>query len=170
MLSEDNRMPITEDKPRDRFDIFFDQIMGISGTSRPRKTATTRQKRSAESSMDHDERKEHGQSSTSSPSKRTKTSDTSFATRQTRSETHFKPAVDTDSEVVELSDPENLSPFWTARRTSPFATASFTPHRQPDKSVPSSQARSGIRHYPEPSSSQDRRSFLDDAVVIIDLT
>ena len=47
MLSDDDDIP-ADDAPRDRFDILFDQIMGISGkSSRPQKSARSRrQKRS----------------------------------------------------------------------------------------------------------------------------
>jgi hypothetical protein len=178
MPSDDEDLPAEEEKPRDRFDILFDQVMGISGSSRPRKT-NARRKRHIGPSVDDIEGERHGKSSTARPTrpiKKKKTTHTSVpdqasSTKQNRPGPHFRAAVGTDLDFLELSDSEDLlSPFSTASRKS-FAKVSATSYSRPAKSVASAQVHSMSRHYyPEPSSSQDSRLFLDDADVIIDLT
>jgi Holliday junction resolvase YEN1 len=175
-MSSDIDLPAEEDKPRDRFDIMFDQIMGITGmSSRSRKSTTTRRKRPTGSSMDDIEGESQGQSSTARTVKRRKTSHTSVPDRpasakQNRPRPHFRRAVDADPDVIELSDFEDLpSSFTTASRSSSFSVSS-TSRSRPAKSVAPSQTRTANRYYPEPSSSQDSRLFPDDADVIIDLT
>jgi Holliday junction resolvase Gen1 C-terminal domain len=176
--SDDEDLPADEEKPRDRFDILFDQVMGISESSRPRKTNVQR-KRPMGTSVDDVEGNRHEESSTPRPTrpiKKKKTihasvSDQASSTKQNRPRPHFREAVGTDLDFLELSDSEDLlSPFSTVSRKS-SAKVSANPHSRSAKSVTSSQVRSTSRHYyPEPSSSQDSRLVLDDADVIIDLT
>jgi hypothetical protein len=169
--SDDDDLPPEKDRPRDRFDILFDQIMGISKTSRSHKSTTARRKRPVETSADELEGEDQGQSGTTRNIKRKKTSyasvpDRSDSAKQNRPRLHHKPAIDTDLGSIDISDSEGL----ISSRTSSLAKAIFTVNGRPVKAVKSSQVQFTNRYYPEPSSSQDSRLFLNDADVIIDLT
>ena len=164
----DDDLPPEKDRPRDRFDVLFDQIMGISGTSRSNNSMTARRKRPVETSANELEGEDQGQSSITRNIKRKKTSyasvpDRSDSAKQNRPRLHHKPAVDTNPGSIDISDSEGL----ISSRPSSFAKAV---NGRPVKAVESSQAQFTNRYYPEPSSSQDSRLFLDDADVIIDLT
>jgi hypothetical protein len=146
--SEDEDL-LAEDRPRDRFDILFDQVMGLSRSSRSGKSTTTRKKRLIQQSTHEVEEDSRSRSSTHTV-KRKKTSHTSIPDLSVSAKRN-RNSIDTDPDVIELSD--------------------FDDYRQPVKTKPAaSQARRANRYYPEPSSSQSSRSFLDNADAIIDLT
>jgi hypothetical protein len=172
-IPSDDDVPPEEDQPRDRFDVLFDQIMGITGnSSRPQKSTNTRRKRPMVFPVDEIEGGSQGRSSIARTVKRHKTShappvlEQPVATKRNRPQPHFRRSVDVDADATELNDFEDLSSFSIASKM-PVVGSS----RSRSRPVASSQPQTTNRYYPEPSSSQDSRlNFLDDTDVIIDLT
>ena len=163
-----------KDKPRDRFDILFDQIMGIApNTCRSQKSTTTRRKRPMGSTTrDVNDGENQGRSTTTRTAKRNKIAhahvpDGSESIKENQPKPHFRRTVDADA--INLSQLEHPCSLSIAPRTSLIEIGSSTSRSRPAKSVACSPVRTANRYYPEPSS-QDSRLFLDDADVIIDLT
>lgn len=168
-LEEDNQSDdddmITEDGPRDRFDIIFDQIMGISGeTSRPRKsTVPGRQKRPRSSILDDIEGGSLIAGSQGLTVKKKKTQVPELYP-PTNFDRHRLPAL----RVIDLTE-EMPASRALARRNLPYAASLSGSRVRDSKVVTGFRSHSGRRLY-HPTSSQDSSLFLDDADVIIDLT
>ncbi|KII92167.1 hypothetical protein PLICRDRAFT_172297 [Plicaturopsis crispa FD-325 SS-3] len=161
--TDDDADAESDHAPPDRFDIMFDQIMGIGGRKPVAAAARKKPPAPATANVHRSTVLSNLRGSQAVPKRRpvvVSSSISSLGREPAPPRPQPPPVIGLDSDVIEIfSDVEDAPP--------PRASSSSN---RPRPSLHAARGGAGMHEYPMSSSSQDSSLFLDDADIFIDLT